>query len=165
MLSEHSREFHNASHHCWGFRVGDPLNPLERYADAGEPTGTAGKPIFDQLCRLEVVHVILIVSRWFGGTKLGRGGLIRSYSECAELTLSNLKIQEIVIMSTIKLNCAYNMVGLIEKLVAQFEGKIIGSQFQDKVEFQIKVPQGKQQVFADSLIDSSAGQIEITELM
>ncbi len=67
ILHGRSREYSNASHHCWAYRVGAPPTTCERYSDAGEPSGTAGRPILDQIRKIEVVNVLSIVPRLFGG--------------------------------------------------------------------------------------------------
>ncbi|MEO8504229.1 MAG: YigZ family protein [Acidobacteriota bacterium] len=78
-------EFPGATHHCWAYRLGTPAR--ERSADAGEPLGTAGAPILRALCAAEVSDALLVVVRWFGGTKLGRGGLVRAYGAAARAVL------------------------------------------------------------------------------
>lgn len=76
-----------ARHHCYGYRLRD--ENIFRYNDDGEPSGTAGKPIFNQLMSYDIVDACCIVVRYFGGTKLGTSGLINAYKECAKLSLDN----------------------------------------------------------------------------
>ena len=75
------RRFHDASHHCWAFRLGPPERLLERASDDREPKGTAGAPILAALTAADVSDALVVVTRWFGGTKLGTGGLVRSRVE------------------------------------------------------------------------------------
>jgi uncharacterized YigZ family protein len=81
-----SRRYADATHHCWAYRVGFPRT-TEYYSDAGEPSGTAGKPILGAILRADVVNAVVVVTRYFGGTKLGVRGLIEAYGECAALAL------------------------------------------------------------------------------
>lgn len=82
-ISEASHIWHNASHNCWAFRAGQ----AEACSDAGEPSGTAGRPILGAIKRSGLTHVAVIVSRYFGGVKLGVRGLIEAYGGCATLAL------------------------------------------------------------------------------
>ena len=114
-IKQRSRQFHSATHNCWAYRVGDSSQPTERSSDEGEPSGTAGRPILEQLAKLNLIGAALIVSRWFGGTKLGRGGLIRAYGGCAAETLELLKTEIRQPMTAITVECGYDLVGFIER--------------------------------------------------
>jgi uncharacterized YigZ family protein len=85
-IRELSRKYTDASHNCWAYRVGFP-NTVEYYSDAGEPSGTAGKPILGAILRAGVVNCVIVVTRYFGGTKLGVRGLIEAYGKCASMAL------------------------------------------------------------------------------
>ena len=83
------REEHSqANHNCYAYRIGSGGNPLEYYNDHGEPSGTAGKPILGAIQRLNLTNVVVVVTRYFGGKKLGVRGLIESYGQTATLTLN-----------------------------------------------------------------------------
>ncbi|MCU0369954.1 MAG: YigZ family protein [Bacteroidales bacterium] len=82
------REFHDARHHCYAYRLGD--EPYEyRYQDDGEPSGTAGKPIYGQIQSFDLTDVLIVVIRYFGGVKLGTGGLITAYRAAARDAIEN----------------------------------------------------------------------------
>lgn len=85
-IREISRKHADASHNCWAYRVGSS-GTVEYFSDAGEPSGTAGKPILGAILRADVVNAVVIVTRYFGGTKLGVRGLIEAYGKCASLAL------------------------------------------------------------------------------
>src|SRR6185436_899291 len=87
-LAAVEREFPDATHCCWAFRIGDP--PRERSSDAGEPSGTAGVPILQVLRGADLSDVLAVVIRWFGGTRLGKGGLARAYAAAAREALAVL---------------------------------------------------------------------------
>ncbi len=89
VLANIRREFFDATHNCFAYRIDD--NTF-RYSDDGEPSGTAGKPILAMLDKYKLQKVVLVVTRYFGGTKLGTGGLIRAYGECAEQTILQANI-------------------------------------------------------------------------
>jgi len=141
ILSTRSKLYHDASHHCYAFRVGDPNSPLERYSDDGEPSGTAGRPILDQIRGKELVGVIVIVTRWFGGTKLGKGGLVRAYGGCAADALAEVKVVEKRPMAEVVVRCNYDLIGLVEKQVARLEGNVKGGEYQVDVVLTIHLPE------------------------
>ncbi|MBT3232301.1 MAG: DUF1949 domain-containing protein [Calditrichaeota bacterium] len=161
ILTQRSKQHHDASHHCYAFRVGDPNNPQERYSDHGEPSGTAGRPILDQIRGKDLVGIIVIVTRWFGGTKLGKGGLVRAYGGCAADALGEVKVIVKRPMTEIVVRCDYDLIGLVEKYVPQYEGKIKGGEYQVDVVLTIHLPEIHAGELKDCLVDKSAGRIII----
>lgn len=85
-IRETSRQYPDANHNCWAYRVGFP-ETVDYYSDAGEPSGTAGKPILGAILRSGVVNCVVVVTRYFGGIKLGVRGLIDAYGRCASMAL------------------------------------------------------------------------------
>ena len=90
LLAEAAAQYRDATHHCWAARLGAP--PVERSSDAGEPHGTAGVPILQVLRGGDLSDVLVVVSRWFGGTKLGKGGLARAYAAAARAAVSEAPV-------------------------------------------------------------------------
>ncbi len=85
------KQYHDARHHCYAYRLGEP--PYEfRYNDDGEPSGTAGKPIFGQIQSFDLTNILIVVVRYFGGVKLGTGGLIQAYRSAAKEAIENGRI-------------------------------------------------------------------------
>ncbi len=111
-----------ARHHCWGFRL---RSGLERSSDDGEPSGSAGKPIFNQLLSAELVDVGCIVVRYYGGTKLGVSGLINAYKQGALLSIDAAQI--ITLYNTLKIEIQFDYVhmGRLMDILKQTEGKIV----------------------------------------
>jgi len=93
-LAEIRRETHDASHHCTAYRLVGPDAPIASSDDAGEPTGSAGSPILRRLEEVDLLNVVAVVVRYFGGTKLGIGGLIRAYGDATEAALESARIVE-----------------------------------------------------------------------
>lgn len=108
-------EFPDATHWCWAWRLGDP--PRERSSDAGEPAGTAGVPILQVLRGSGLSDVIAVVVRWFGGTKLGKGGLARAYAAAAREALPQLPVAVRVPTVQLALRIPYEKVGAVKRLV------------------------------------------------
>lgn len=92
LLEQARQDFPDARHHCWAYLIGNPHSPVTvAMSDDGEPGGTAGKPILNVLQHKHVGDIMLIVIRYFGGIKLGAGGLVRSYSHAAQLAMTDLQ--------------------------------------------------------------------------
>lgn len=109
------REHRGASHHCWAQRIGWP--PAERWSDSGEPRGTAGEPIVRVLRSRELSDVLAVVIRWFGGTKLGKGGLARAYSAAVAAALEPGRFEARHATSLIRFRTSYEKVGALKRLV------------------------------------------------
>ncbi len=93
VLAEAQAQFPDARHHCWAYLIGNPWSPTTvAMSDDGEPNGTAGKPILNVLQHKQVGDIMLVVSRYFGGIKLGAGGLVRAYSQAAQLVMADLAL-------------------------------------------------------------------------
>jgi uncharacterized YigZ family protein len=94
ILAEIKKKYYDATHHCYAYYMGHIGSPSIRMNDDGEPSGTAGKPIYGQILSFGLKNVLVVVIRYFGGTKLGVSGLINAYKETAKITLNNAEIEE-----------------------------------------------------------------------
>jgi uncharacterized YigZ family protein len=113
------RVHHAARHHCFALRLGAPGALRERADDAGEPAGTAGRPILARLARAELHDTLLVVSRYFGGIKLGTGGLSRAYGDAARAALDVAQVETVRLTTSLAVECAFDDVGLVEGVVAR----------------------------------------------
>jgi uncharacterized YigZ family protein len=94
ILAEIKKKYYDATHHCYAYYIGHIGSPSTRMNDDGEPSGTAGRPIYGQILSSGLKNVLVVVIRYFGGTKLGVSGLINAYKETAKITIGNAKIEE-----------------------------------------------------------------------
>ncbi len=163
-IKNRSRRFHNATHNCWAYRIGDPSSPVERSSDEGEPSGTAGRPILEQLIKANLVCAVLVVSRWFGGTKLGKGGLIRAYGGCAAETIGLLKTQTRQPEVRITVECSYDLVGLVERTASKCKGGIEGGDYSESARLTVKLPLDMKDLFKELITEESAGRVKIGEI-
>ncbi len=159
IIEQRSRRHHDATHHCWAYRVGDPIVPTERSSDAGEPSGTAGRPILEQLCKANLIGAVLVVSRWFGGTKLGRGGLMRAYGSCAAETIARLETRIERPVATLVVECGYDIIGLVERTAGKFEGKVEGGDYGETVRLKVCLPVSSEEEFKQQLSEAGAGKV------
>jgi len=138
------QKYHDATHNCYAYRVSE--NNF-RYSDDGEPSGTAGLPIFKVLEKNDIFETLLVVTRYYGGTKLGTGGLARAYSDAAlECINSSKKILKTRYI-TINVQTTYNRYNELLRLVSKFNGKFKQSDYQDKIDLTLQVPKSKFNLF------------------
>ncbi len=154
------REY-NATHHCSAWRVGIGQDIEFKYSDDGEPGGTAGKPIFDCIVGKELTNVMVVVTRYYGGTKLGTGGLVRSYSEAALLALEKAGKKTNYITDRIRLTIDFSYYDQTLKLLEKFEIKQTESDFAEKVSMEIEVRTSLTEQVEQEITDLTRGTVQI----
>jgi uncharacterized YigZ family protein len=127
VLARLQRELPDATHHCWAWRLGEP--PRERSADAGEPAGTAGMPILQVLRGAGLSDAMAVVARWFGGTKLGKGGLARAYAGAVREALQELPVVMRVTTVRVAIGVPYEKVGAVKRLLRPPEIELDGEEY------------------------------------
>lgn len=132
------KKFHNATHNCFAFTIG-PNNEYYRYNDDREPTGTAGKPIYQVILHFGLTNLLVVVTRYFGGIKLGASGLTNAYYESAKNVLSIAEIVEIYIKKRLHIEIDYENYPKINQLFRQLAIRI-QEKFTNKVEIFAEIP-------------------------
>ncbi|MEQ4676252.1 IMPACT family protein [Providencia vermicola] len=156
-------QYPDARHHCWAFVAGRPDDSQQLgFSDDGEPTGTAGKPIMAQLLGSQLGEITCVVVRYFGGIKLGTGGLVKAYGNGAQQALKILSTQTKVPQKVFNLVCDYSLINAIEQLLAQVNGVILHSDYNEVVALQITIPATLEQEVNDKLRDISRGALTLT---
>jgi uncharacterized YigZ family protein len=141
-LNQVKTSYPDARHHCWAYLIGSPSCPTNAgMSDDGEPSGTAGKPILAILQHKAVGDIMVIVVRYFGGIKLGAGGLTRAYSQAAQSVMSKLMIQNLIPMQRLRIACDYAQEQRIRHWVAQHQGAIIEVNYDEPISIEINLPQ------------------------
>ena len=156
--AEIKKRYYDATHNCFAYRLNANIF---RYSDNGEPSGTAGKPIFQIIESAGLNEVLCVVTRYFGGTKLGTGGLIRAYSEAAKLAVSNTKIKIKVYTKSLSLHFNYELENLVRKTINEFKGIIADSDYSDHIIMNVDIPRSKQEIFKTKLTELSNSTIKI----
>ncbi|HTG34337.1 MAG TPA: YigZ family protein [Thermoanaerobaculia bacterium] len=126
-LARLEKEFPDATYHCWAWRLGVPAR--ERGADAGEPAGTAGVPILQVLRGAGLADVMAVVVRWFGGTKLGKGGLARAYAGAACEALQGLPVALRAPTVRVAVEVPYEKVGAVKRLLRPPEIELANEEY------------------------------------
>ena len=120
VLEERHRRYPDATHHCWAYRVGRPEKLIERFSDAGEPSGTAGRPIVDALRHARLENAICVVTRYFGGTKLGTGGLARAYADVAAAAIEEAALVTRVVAQVVTIDFDHERTGPLFRALDEF---------------------------------------------
>ena len=154
-----------ASHHCYAFLVGDP-NDSQKYgfSDDGEPTGTAGRPMLAVLQGGGVGEICAVVVRYFGGVKLGTGGLQRAYGASVRQALTFLHTEIKIPMVHKTLACQYTQVNDVLHLLGLVGGQVIKQQYLEAVLFTLAIPESQLSSFKQQLLTLSAGQLLLKKL-
>lgn len=156
-------QYPDARHHCWAFVAGRPDDSQQLgFSDDGEPTGTAGKPIMAQLLGSNLGEITCVIVRYFGGIKLGTGGLVKAYGNGAQQALKILPTQIKVPQKVFDLVCDYSLINAIEQLLTQVNGVILHSDYNETVSLQIAIPATLEQEVNDKLRDISRGALTLT---
>ncbi len=137
-LQEIKNQYHDARHHCYAYQIGT-RHPKYRVNDDGEPSSTAGKPIFGQIQSYNVTNIIVIVIRYFGGTKLGTSGLIRAYKTAAEEALKNARIIKKTINRTYQIEFEYPSMNDVMKLLHELNIEPFNKSFKENCVFKFHV--------------------------
>jgi uncharacterized YigZ family protein len=138
-----------ATHYCWTRRLGSPA--VERWSDAGEPRGTAGMPMLLALRGAELTDVLALVARWFGGVKLGKGGLARAYGGVVRQALAGLEVAERLVYDAIELEVPYEQLGAVRRLVQPPRVVLVDPHYGQRVRCTLRVVPPARAVLLDEL--------------
>lgn len=150
----------NARHHCFAYVIGE-RNELARCSDDGEPQGTAGKPMLDVIFGAEVHNVIVVVTRYFGGTLLGTGGLVRAYSLATKEGLASTTIITKIWGVNLKIGTDYTGLGKIQYILGQRGIQIINTEYTDVVSMEALISSEEIQAVQAEIIEGTNGKAEL----
>lgn len=156
------KKYWDARHNCSAFVIGNRME-LTRCSDDGEPQGTAGRPMLDVLLGMELCNVCVVVTRYFGGTLLGTGGLVRAYSKSVQEGIADSIVIEKKLAKVLLVGCDYNYVGKVQYLAAQEEITTLSSEFTDSVSLKFLVPVAEAEAFIAKLIEGTNGTVTTEE--
>ena len=154
------KEYWNARHNCYAYQLGEN-NQLQRYSDDGEPGGTAGMPILDVLRGRDIKNTIIVVTRYFGGTLLGTGGLVRAYSSAAKAGIEAAGLIECSLNTEVHITVDYTLSGKVQYEVLNKEHIIKDTLYTDKVEFIVQVNKALTDSFIEDITNITSGNAVI----
>ena len=161
-IKQLSRKHPQARHIVYAYITGDSRSVFGM-SDAGEPHGTAGRPIMDVLKGSGLTNVLLTVVRYFGGIKLGTGGLVSAYSNSAKETLAKLPVKEKIDQSRIQIQTDYQAYEKIKRILPDFSAEIINENFSAAVELMLFIPRDQLENFKKMIGDIGRGGISVKE--
>lgn len=157
------KKHHDATHNCSAYLIGDH-DEIQKANDDGEPSGTAGIPMLEVLKKLQLKNTAVVVTRYFGGIKLGAGGLIRAYSSTTSETIKTIGIVKGELMQGISLSIEYPLLGKVENALRMSSHVIDHINYLEKVELIVYVHIGVADSFQAEMIDLTNNQIILNEI-
>ncbi|MCZ7543606.1 MAG: YigZ family protein [Anaerolineae bacterium] len=157
-------EFADASHNVYAYKIGYGASVTESTTDDGEPSGTAGRPALAVLHGADIGDVVIVITRYFGGTKLGTGGLVRAYSGMVRAALDALPVTEKVEKRSVMFTTPYNLYERARHLIARHDGEVESEDFGAEVDLVLTLPVAEIEPFAAAMRELSAGRVEVVPL-
>lgn len=161
-IEEMKKKYWDATHNCSAFLIGEQ-NQIQRCSDDGEPSQTAGRPMLDVLLGEEIHNICVVVTRYFGGTLLGTGGLVRAYSKAVQEGLLSCTVVEKLLADKVRLITDYNGVGKIQYITAQTGITVLDSEYTDKVEMTLLVPVSFTEQLKAKITEGTNGRCRIKD--
>ena len=156
-IEELKKQYWDARHNCYAYVLGEKQQ-LQRFSDDGEPSGTAGKPILEVLLGEDIHNTLVVVTRYFGGTLLGTGGLVRAYSAATKSGLENAVITERRKGRKIQLKTDYNGLGKIQYVMGEMDIPVLDITYTDVVAIIVVLPNEVYHAFKKKLTEATAGK-------
>jgi uncharacterized YigZ family protein len=140
-IGEVSSEYRDANHNCWAYVVGPPASTGQiGMSDDGEPHGTAGRPMLTVLLHSGIGDICAVVTRYFGGTLLGKGGLVKAYSGGVQLALSTLPTIERVPKARLEIVTDYSAITLFKRMLPDYEAELLNEEYSADATFRVQLP-------------------------
>lgn len=158
------KKHYDARHNCYAFSIGTGPQPLLRFSDDGEPQGTAGKPILEVIGGSGVRNVCIVVTRYFGGTLLGTGGLVRAYTEAAKVALTAGVVKKRRPMIRARLGMDYGDLGKLQYLIAQEDAAIVDTIYEDRVTLLVDVYAPDYERFVKAVTETTGARVPVEKL-
>ena len=159
LLAEVAAELSDASHHCSAWRIASPA--LDRCSDDGEPSGSAGRPILAQLVGRDLVNVGVIVTRYFGGTKLGVGGLVRAYGGAAGAALDTAPIELYAAVSTVGVVVDYSDAERVQRVCHERGWTVSNVEYGNAVSITVTAPEAEMDELTVAIAEATAGRAAV----
>ena len=153
------KKYHDATHNCWAFRVGQGDNIKGLSGDDGEPSGSAGAPMLSVITGADLTNLIVVVTRYFGGTKLGVGGLIRAYGGCVKLLIENATVIEQTITADVTLLVDYPLLSNVLRAASKFKAEVRQDHEEGKALVTVSVRLSEVDKFRSEIVDATGGSV------
>lgn len=162
-IDEMKKKYWDARHNCSAFVIGS-RGELTRCSDDGEPSGTAGRPMLEVLLGEGIRNIAVVVTRYFGGTLLGTGGLVRAYTQAVKEGLKSCTVGKMRFGCDLKMETDYNGIGKILYLLGQRGIEPLDSAYTDTVTLQIRIPAEKEEELRKEVVEATCGKAKIEKV-
>lgn len=162
LLEQLRKKYYDATHHCYAWRLGTE-GEIYRSNDDGEPSGTAGRPILGQMLSNELTNMLIVVVRYFGGTKLGVAGLINAYREAAREVIANAVIVERTVDTVFKIRFTYAVMNDVMRIVKDMAPRIVSQKFDNVCEMELAIRRGYEAQMRERLEKCESVELNTTE--
>ena len=152
------KQYYDARHNVYAYILSDKT---EKCSDDGEPSGGAARPIMDILQGYELKDVVVVVTRYFGGTLLGVGGLVRAYQGAVKDALEKSVLAEMVPAIRVSIEYGYNLDNMVKRLLGDYSANIVNAEYTDRIVVTYEVEENKHEALIDDLINKSSGNVSI----
>lgn len=160
-VNEIKKKHKDATHNVWAYTIGENMN-IQRYSDDGEPQGTAGIPTLEVIKKEDLRDVVVVVTRYFGGIKLGAGGLVRAYTKGAKVGIEAGIVIEKVKYSEVKIKIEYTQLGRIQNEIMNLGFKVKDTIYSEDVELIVYVRNEEAKSLMDRIIDITSGTADVS---
>ena len=154
----------DATHNVSAYLINDGKNFAVRYDDDGEPKGSAGKPVLKVIQNKGLSNVVVVVTRYFGGIKLGYGGLVKAYSDAASLAIENAGIVEVYETERFEVTFPYNLFHTVKETVERAGGRVVGEEYGELVKFTVETRRGEAESLIGLLTEKTRGRARLRPL-
>jgi len=163
-VEEISRKYFDATHNCYAYRVGHGDGAIFRFSDAGEPFGTAGRPILEAIESRDLTNVVVVVSRYFGGTKLGTGGLVRAYKESAVAVLDKVGLITAFLTDDFALSFPYGLTKEVRQLLGKYDARVLSEEYGQRTSLTVRVRKSRSERFREALAVLGKGKVKLGDI-
>lgn len=153
------KKHYDATHHCYAWRIG-PQGEQSRANDDGEPSGTAGRPILGQILSADLTNILIVVVRYFGGTKLGVSGLISAYKESAREVIEAAEVVERTVDAYFSVTFSYLSMNGVMKVVKDLEPRVVSQQFDNVCQMELAIRDGQVKQLQERLEKCEGASVE-----
>ncbi len=162
-INKIKKEFYDATHNVFAYQIGE-RNEIQRCSDDGEPSGTSGPPTLDVLKKQNIKNAVIVTTRYYGGTLLGTGGLVRAYGKSASTAISSAKIVEKILFDEFDIICDYTLSGKITYILNEKNINILNTEYTDTVTYKIILETTSSSNFIDEIINVTNNNCTINKI-
>ena len=156
-------EMPDANHHVYAYCIGHGGTTTLGQSDDGEPSGTSGRPTLAVLRGSGLGDAVVVITRYFGGTKLGTGGLVKAYGDATKLVLAAVPRAEKIARRTLHVSLPYPAYEAARRLVSAHDGRVLGEDFGEDVMLRLEIPEMEVETFTRAVTDASAGAARVED--